>query len=95
MATEAVFNARKQDFIARQILADLSGLSVNDTTQNHTAKIIFGNDPNPQSKFIYTDLSEMFPGYKFENGKSEYRVRILKKVDMYMLNQACIPMWHY
>ena len=73
MATEAVFNARKQDFIARQILADLSGLSVNDTTQNHTAKIIFGNDPNPQSKFIYTDLSEMFPGYKFENGKSEYR----------------------
>lgn len=73
IATEAVFNARKQDFIARQILADLSGLSVNDTTQNHTAKIIFGNDPNPQSKFIYTDLSEMFPGYKFENGKSEYR----------------------
>ena len=73
MATEAVFNARKQDFIARQILSDLSGLSVNDTTQNHTAKIIFGNDPNPQSKFIYTDLSEMFPGYKFENGKSEYR----------------------
>lgn len=73
MATEAVFNARKQDFIARQILADLSGLSVNDTTQNHTAKIIFGNDPKPQSKFIYTDLSEMFPGYKFENGKSEYR----------------------
>lgn len=73
MATEAVFNARKQDFIARQILADLSGLSVNDTTQNHTAKIIFGNDPKPQSKFIYTDLSEMFPGYKFENGKSKYR----------------------
>ena len=50
MATEAVFNARKQDFIARQILADLSGLSVNDTTQNHTAKIIFGNDPNPQKQ---------------------------------------------
>ena len=73
VTTEAVFNARKQDFIARQILSDLSGLSVNDTTQNHTAKIIFGNDPRPQSKFIYTDLSEMFPGYKFENGKSEYR----------------------
>ena len=73
VSTEAVFNARKQDFIARQILSDLSGLSVNDTTQNHTAKIIFGNDPRPQSKFIYTDLSEMFPGYKFEHGKSEYR----------------------
>ena len=73
VTTEDVFNARKQDFIARQILSDLSGLSVNDTTQNHTAKIIFGNDPKPQSQFIYTDLSEMFPGYKFEHGKSEYR----------------------
>lgn len=73
IATEAVFNARKQDFVAREILADLSGLSVNDTTQQHAAKIIFGNDPNPQRKFVYTDLSEMFPGYKFENGKSTYR----------------------
>lgn len=73
IATEAVFNARKADWIAREILADLSGLTVNDTTQQHAAKIIFGNDPNPQSKFVYTDLSEMFPGYKFENGKSTYR----------------------
>lgn len=73
VATEAVFNARKQDFVAREILADISGLSVNDTTQMHTAKIIFGNDPRPQSKFVYTDLSEMFPGYKFEAGHSEYR----------------------
>ena len=73
VATEAVFNARKQDFIAREVLADLSGLSVNDTTQAHTAKIIFGDDRNPQSKFVYTDLSEMFPGYIFESGHSEYR----------------------
>lgn len=73
VATEAVFNARKQDFIAREVLADLSGLSVNDTTQAHTAKIIFGDDRNPQSKFVYTDLSEMFPGYIFEAGHSEYR----------------------
>lgn len=73
VATEAVFNARKQDFIAREVLADLSGLSVNDTTQAHTAKIIFGDDKNPQSKFVYTDLSEMFPGYIFEAGHSEYR----------------------
>lgn len=73
IATEAVFNARKQDFIAREVLADISGLSVNDTTQMHTAKIIFGNDPRPQSKFVYTDLSEMFPGYTFEAGHSMYR----------------------
>lgn len=72
-ATEAVFNARQQDFIAREILADLSGLSINDSTQMHTAKIIFGDEKNPQKDFVYTDLSEMFPGYVFENGKSYYR----------------------
>lgn len=73
VATEAVFEARKQDFIAREVLADISGLTVNDTTQMHTAKIIFGNEKKPQSKFVYTDLSEMFPGYKFDAGKSYYR----------------------
>lgn len=73
IATEAVFNARKQDFIAREILAALTGMTVNDTTQQLAAKLIFGNDPNPQSKFIYTDLSEMFPGYSYKNGVSTYR----------------------
>ena len=72
-ATEAVFEDRKQDFIARQILAELSGLTVNDTTQVHTAKIIFGDDKKPQKKFVYTDLSERFPGYTFELGKSFYK----------------------
>ena len=73
LATEAVFEAKKGDFVARQILADLSGLSVNSTTQQHTARIIFNGDRNPQSKFVYTDLSEMFPGYQYEFGKSTYR----------------------
>lgn len=73
MATEVVFDARYADFVARQILADLSGLTVNDTTQKHTAKIIFGEDKNPQREFIYTDLSKEFPGYVFEKGVSTYR----------------------
>lgn len=73
IATEATFLARKQDFIARQILSELSGLSPNDTTQSHTAKIIFGNDPNPQKSFEYTDLSSMFKGYTFNNGISSYK----------------------
>jgi hypothetical protein len=72
-ATEAVFEDRKGDFVARQILAELSGLSVNDSTQAHTAKIIFGDDKRPQKKFVYTDLSTEFPGYKFELGKSYYQ----------------------
>lgn len=73
VATEAVFKARQEDFIAREILADISGLTVNDTTNQQTTTIIFGNDKNPQSKFVYTDLSTMFPGYSFENGVSSYR----------------------
>ncbi|MET0786307.1 MAG: DUF5906 domain-containing protein [Paenisporosarcina sp.] len=72
IATEAVFNSRKQDFVAREILAELSGLSVNHTTQQHTAKILFGNDKNPQQLFVYTDLSEQFPGYKFDGKESTY-----------------------
>lgn len=73
VATEAVFKARQEDFIAREILADISGLTVNDTTNQQTTTIIFGNDKNPQSKFVYTDLSEMFPGYSFDHGVSTYR----------------------
>ena len=73
LATEETFESRKQDFVARQILAELSGLSVNDTTQKHTARIIFGNDRNPQRSFVYTDLTKEFPGYVFEKGKSTYK----------------------
>lgn len=72
-ATEKVFEARKGDFVARQILAELSGLSINDSTPKHTAKIIFGSDKYPQKSFVYTDLSKEFPGYTHNYGKSEYR----------------------
>lgn len=76
LSTEAVFEARKQDFVARKILADLSGLSPNDTTQKHTAAIIFGKDRNPQRKFVYTELNKEFPGYTYiptRKPKSDYR----------------------
>jgi hypothetical protein len=71
--TEAVMDHIEQDFVARQILADLSGLTVNDPTRKHAEKILFGNDRNPQSEFIYTDLSGEFPGYVYDFGKSTYR----------------------
>ena len=73
LSTEAVFDHLQGDWTARKILAELSGLSVNDTTNAHTTRIIFGFDKNPQEQFVYTDLSEMFPGYKFDNGKSTYK----------------------
>lgn len=73
VSTEATFHSRKADFEARQILASLSGLTVNDTTQKHAARIIFGKEKHPQDHFIYTDLSKLFPGYSFDAGKSSYR----------------------
>lgn len=77
IATEVVFDSRHGDFVARQILAELSGLTVNDTTQKHTARIIFGDDRNPQKSFVYTDLSKEFPGYIFEKGVSTYRDEVV------------------
>ena len=74
ITTEAVFYYLESDWKAREILSELSGLNVNSTTNNHTTKIIFGNATRDevQAELKYTDLSEMFPGYKFENGKSTY-----------------------
>ena len=54
-ATEAVFNHLKGDWTARQILADLAGGSVNDTTNTLTTRIIFGKERKP--KLVYTDLA--------------------------------------
>ena len=94
IATEAVFNARKADFIARQILADVAGMCVNDTTNSLSTRIIFGTNRKPQSQFNYRDMGDtsqivrmesdeftafdklkrpIFPGYKYERGKSTYR----------------------
>lgn len=70
IATEAVFNHLAGDFKAREILADIAGMTVNDTTNSLTTKIIFGDDPAPQRQFVYPDLKKKFPGYIFENGKS-------------------------
>ena len=72
-ATKAVFHARAADFKARKILAALSGLSVNDPTAKHAATILFEGDRNAVEKFVYTDLSKEFPGYKYSFGKSTYR----------------------
>lgn len=94
LATEAVFNARQADWTARQILADIAGMSVNDTTNSLTTKIIFGDNKHPQSAFNYRNMGDVgaivettddpytafdgegrpiFPGYRYENGKSLYR----------------------
>ena len=88
-ATEAVFDHLKGDFTARKILAELSGLTANDKTNDHTTRIIFGKEKHP--KLVYTHLDtgmaeddtglhehnnnyiQAFPEYKFEDGHNMYR----------------------
>lgn len=64
-ATEATWDATQDDFLAREILAEWAHMTVNDTTNSLTTKIIIGNDKDPWSKYKYTNLSTIFPGYEY------------------------------
>ena len=79
LATEAVFNARQADFIARQVQVDLVRLlhgiedvSVNDTTNSLSAKIIFGRNKKPQSEFNYRDLSKPVSWMNYEEYRKKF-----------------------
>lgn len=58
IATEATFYHISADWLARQILADLAGKCVNDTTNMLTTEIIFGNCRKPQDQFNWRNLAE-------------------------------------
>ena len=58
LATEAVFKARHADFVAREVLADVAGMTVNDTTNSLTTRIIFGTNKHPQSEFNYRNMGD-------------------------------------
>lgn len=58
ISTEAAFLYLSADWTTRQILADLADMTVNDTTNSLTTKIIFGNNKKPQNEFNYRNLAE-------------------------------------
>ena len=58
IATEAVFHHLHADWTARQILADIAEMTVNDTTNSLTTRIIFDRVRKPQAEFNYRDLSQ-------------------------------------
>ena len=93
IATEATFVARDADFRAREMLASLSGLTVNHTNRQHTERIIFGRETNPQSQFVYTDLRTgegtdgsvsdiRFEDYTFEYNKKTKKYESLYKGEL-------------
>lgn len=59
VATEAVLDHYDADFKAKEILAAICGGNVNDTNNQLTTQLIFGNEKHPQSKFNYRDLGKM------------------------------------
>ena len=80
IATEAVWDKLEDsDWVARIVLSELSGLSVNESTNSHTMQFIFGDNQHPQSEFIYTDLSKEFPGYTFNQYEPDRSKRSLYK----------------
>lgn len=82
IATEAAWDYLSADWLARQILANLAGMTVNDTTNTLTTKIIFGNERKPQSKFFYRNLAE--PVKKLPNDI----LKFLKKACPDMMKQT-------
>mgnify|MGYP004709275491 FL=1 len=63
-ATEEVFKHLYADYEARIILSNITDMPLHTTTNALSAKFLFGDEQHPEKKFIYTELSEEFPGYE-------------------------------
>lgn len=59
-ATKALYHYPpiQDDILARKMLAALTGLSINDSSNTHSARLIFGDNRHPQREFNYRDLSQ-------------------------------------
>ena len=82
IATEAAWNYLTADWLARQILTDLASMSVNDTTNSLTTRIIFGKERKPQGEFCYRDLSQ--PVFELDSEVKEF----LKEACPIMMSQT-------
>lgn len=79
IATEAVFDHLEGDFKARQILADIAGMTVNDTTNSLSTRFIFGSNRKPQNEFNYRNLAEPVGPEHYEElveayGRTDFRI---------------------
>ena len=96
IATEAVWNATQADFVARQIQVDLvrllhgtTGVSVNDTTNSLSQRIIFGNNRKPQNEFNYRDMSQPVGSDQYE----EYRRKFGEDFDFRVFDDNGMPLY--
>lgn len=97
ISTEAVFAYLHGDFEAREMLAAITGLTVNDTTNTLTKAFIFGDDKKPD--LVYTDFTtglstyadgtvvkckypNKFAQYEYKQGHNLYHRKDGKVVDL-------------
>lgn len=96
IATEAVFNARQADFMARKIQVDLvklmhgiTDVSVNDSTNTLSTKIIFGRERKPQSQFNWRDMSQPVGSDRYE----EYREKFGEDYKFRVFDDEGLPLY--
>ena len=96
IATEAVFNARKEDYVARQIQVDLvkllhgiANVTVNDTTNTLSKRIIFGNNKTPQGVFNWRDMSQPVGWERYD----EYRRNFGNDYDFRVFDDEGLPLY--
>lgn len=96
IATEAVFDSRQGDFVARKIQVDLvtllhgiTNVSVNDTTNTLSTKIIFGSNRKPQNIFNYRDLSQPVSPDQYE----EYREKFGPEYVFRVFDEHGLPLY--
>lgn len=94
LATEAVWNARQADFVAREIQVELvkklhgiTNVSVNNTTNELSTLIIFGSNKNPQSEFNYRDLSKPVGSDQY----FEYKRKFDPDYEFHVFDQNGLP----
>ena len=94
IATEAVFNKTQADFVARQVQVDLvkllygiTNVTVNDTTNALSTKIIFGNNRKPQNVFNWRDMSQPVGSDQYE----EYRRKFGEDYVFRVFNDEGLP----
>lgn len=59
LQTEALLDLLHEDFRARQMLAKGAGMTINDSTNDLTAQMVFGDDKDPQKEFNYRFMGDI------------------------------------
>ena len=95
IATEAVFEARQADFNARKMLVKLVEavhgikMSVNDTTNTLSTKLIFGKNKFPQGEFNWRDLSKPVSPDRYD----EYRAKFGPDYNFRIWDENGLPLY--